>query len=110
MDLEKKKRLFSQLYPEGFNIETDFEASKLIVAIRNGKPYHYWKNNCNITKDGIYTIRLFSNTYLLKEGKLIEAWNDILDAIDLEIINTLRNRKLYEILRDEKINNILDDK
>jgi len=101
MSVELRRKTFLKLYPDDFNIEKDFEASKLIVAMRNGKPYHYWKKNCNITRDGIYTIRFFDNTYLLKDGKLIELWDKIMDAIDLEVATKSR---------DKKINNILDDK
>jgi hypothetical protein len=99
MNIKERKRVFHALHAE-FNIEYDFEATRLVTAVRGNKTYHYWRKTCNITRAGLYTIRIKNEHYILKNGKLIELWDEILDAIELEKINSLRDKKLNKVLNE----------
>lgn len=81
-----------------FDIQTDLEIKRLVIVRRGKSVYHYWRETSNINKQNIFYIRIGDESYILKEGKLVQRWDECIDAIDAEVLKVKRHKIIEGVL------------
>jgi len=83
-----------------FDIETDLEVKRLVITKRGKSIYHYWRETSNINKTNIFYVRIGDENYILKEGKIIQRWDECVDAIDAEVLKVKRHKIIENVLNE----------
>lgn len=79
---------------------------RLVIAVRNNKTYHYWREVKMIDrfgmfqveqthKDGTYDV---SGLTIMYKKKVISDWNDIMNIIEALEVQRLREYKINNLL------------
>jgi len=79
---------------------------RLVIAIRNNKPYHYWRECKEIDKFGMFQVQEgvkegtynITGAYILYKKGVVKDWNKVMDIIEALGIERLREKKLESIL------------
>jgi hypothetical protein len=81
------------------------EISKLIIVNRGGTVYNYWRKVKNINRrDMFYVLMLDGESspghYIIDSGKVIDDWAECLDRINIKIKDIVRDKKIDSLLND----------
>ena len=84
------------------------QVKRLVIAVRDNKAYHYWRDCKMIDKFGMFQVHKtvkdgtydISTTYILYKKETIADWNDVMDIIGALETERLRDRKISKLLND----------